>query len=663
MFGLFIGCFYSNSYAFTPPWDPIPWPDSLYCDRFIEPTPAGSFHPAYSMYAATGFSVEDTFLEKFYFCQGDTLRIYSESLFVRFYIFNEESPSIFSESFQPRFRSSGGVWGFILKNAEFIIPRTGNYYVLATSAYDMGLIANYFRINNHVYNNVYVGHNIFARPNITLNDNNGILSFTTNSNFDTTLFLLGGTDMPGKIIAYNDDDDLYTPYDWGTDSRISLPDNDNIIGFIVTQSIKDSIQCNTIDKKTDVYLGTRVSGSTSFPFFYLVQDDAMCSDGNFDDTYNCLSWALGCWNTWIWPFIDDDEDTETNSFILDDLLVSYGYTRYNTTTENSEIDVWMGTDSYDNTNRYLHFSVKALSNSTALGFDWESKLGSCERIFHPRYSLSGDLYGYPTKYYRRMSRQELQQSNPLYAQVCDSPLVFKNICFTEEELCQMSRGVEQVHHSILNVFDAQYKEVEIAFSQSMASDLSVLSNNSSYKKLFALSQEHPLLLYRAFQKLHEGEKVSVKLILDLTAKNNKDLVSQTRKHEKECIIAGQKEGKNLHLSLLANATYYAKAILERIQLGSFILGERDVDASSDSFLRYELSVKGNTITLAATLESESVLSVEVTRVGTLFHLRPVHNLRQGKGIYTTSFSVNDKGHYVVSLILNGKCYSKQIIID
>lgn len=159
----------------------------------------------------------------------------------------------------------------------------------------------------------------------------------------------------------------------------------------------------------DVYGSVMYSGDVLFSggsFPNLKRADAMQS-APVNSTYNCTSWAGGITSYWYWG-----SSTYGNAYIWSSWDNYYGnkparyagaitYTRDQADSYNGEIAMWSTNGSISGV---THGSVRMAANNHPHGYDWESKCGQNERVFHPRNALRGWLYGDIFAYYRDASK-------------------------------------------------------------------------------------------------------------------------------------------------------------------------------------------------------------------------------------------------------------------
>ncbi|HEX3046297.1 MAG TPA: hypothetical protein VHY08_16185 [Bacillota bacterium] len=225
----------------------------------------------------------------------------------------------------------------------------------------------------------------------------GMLNFfTTNSNVDTVLWVVDGSN---RVMAVNDDG-AGGSYYWGLNSRVHTSIASDI-SFVIVSAYGEN-ETGT----TDVYMECDDGDYDSSYFPNLQAIDSIKSE-NATSAYNCISWSGGITDTWInpdfslrygglSPWYNADNIIAFDNYYGNNPPRYSGATTYVYTPNSSEsvIDVWA--DSYS----YTHGSVRRPAHNLPHGYDWESKLGSSQRIFHPREALSGPGYGNIVRYYK-----------------------------------------------------------------------------------------------------------------------------------------------------------------------------------------------------------------------------------------------------------------------
>ncbi len=228
--------------------------------------------------------------------------------------------------------------------------------------------------------------------------------FTSNlegSMADTRIWLI---DSNNKVAAYNND--YQNPnggeHTWGYASRV-LKEFSTPIHYVLVSSFVPRegtcdlyMKCNTSGVPYSIVY---IPGGAEFRFPNFKWEDGIRS-APASSNYDCVCWAGGI--TQYQVYLDDDDSPWHNSDPLTALDNFFGnhpiirypgsctYSRTGADWNNSVIDLW----GYKyNGWHYTHASVRKHGDRKPHGYDWESKDGWGERVFHPRDALEGGAYG------------------------------------------------------------------------------------------------------------------------------------------------------------------------------------------------------------------------------------------------------------------------------
>ena len=639
----------------------------------ITPTLGDATHAPYAMYSSRNFPVYDSFAKTLHFQAGDTVNIQARDKECDVYFFYKSSPNVCTKSFRTSTVYLDGV-AHIEGNLSVAIPQTGDYIVMANYYGPRGEPFGNLNITvgDSVYTNQSVSNNSYFYVDSMIETIKNTCFFTLNANFDTSIFVIDGCN-PGKVVAYNDDVNTSSGMNWGTLSRVVTPWTTNQYGCIIMRSpdadAKLSAPINLdFDKYTDIYWGNVMTHSSIAEFPFLRYDDAFIS-GLFCSDYNCISWAVGLWNCWSWPlhglteeeqsYLVDDETVDPESlYFFDRFFQSFGFTRYLATENNSVIDLWTVVDFDDNNKqKFTHASVKAFSNDYATGYDWEAKLGEEERIYHPRSDLYSTLYGQPTFYYRKMTAAEQQEAGVSLS----SGFVLENIGFTDEERNVFCENIQEIPASLQISFEELYNQVDEYLRHSKMSNLYFMRKNEEYKKLLSICQKAPSLLNIILSKLDKGDLLATKLLVDLKGKDNQDVMKMVMDAQKNGQL--RKDGTRVIMpSLQAQATLFAKGLLYKAQRGNMLDYPNSGISYSDDPEVLNVSINGQTVTLSYQIVNKSVVSTNIVTTSGVLVAQNKNHVELQPDTYQDSYYIPRKGSYVVTLIVNGKTYNRQINI-
>jgi hypothetical protein len=242
-------------------------------------------------------------------------------------------------------------------------------------------------------------------------NNTGLLNyFTANPEYswskDTYLFVAREYNSP--IIAFNDDyrTSLSHEYDWGRLSRVKVVNSASDHMHWALLCAFSPYQNGTVDFYANCEFANLDTNTYSLKW-----DDGIKS-GEADGQYNCFSWSGG--RTDLGGSFDPGNQYDPNNLWYD----SRGYKQcfdnfYGNKKQSGDTCLRFSgamfyiptTNSYESVvnlyerNGYSHASVKKPGDNFLHGYEWESKLKTDIRIFHPISALHG-LYGGLAAYYK-----------------------------------------------------------------------------------------------------------------------------------------------------------------------------------------------------------------------------------------------------------------------
>jgi len=264
--------------------------------------------------------------------------------------------------------------------------------------------------------------------------------FVANLTGDSRIWISDNGGTSAKVLAFNDDYEGDGNYEWGLKSRV-LKDLPKDVGYIQVSAYSSYTPTGNCD------LYAKVSESfTTYLFPKLDRREGMRSapDDDVNKEYNCGAWAGGM-TEFEWP-VDIESDYcvkkySQSGYAYCDPLPSFdkyfesaryvGAMEYERTSINDSeglIDLW-----YSSGYGYSHTSVGKYANNHAHGFDYESKIGTGERIFHPRHSLEGDMYGNVKYSYKPKKSSGLKSAILLDESIARGLSVVETIELTNEE--------------------------------------------------------------------------------------------------------------------------------------------------------------------------------------------------------------------------------------
>jgi hypothetical protein len=287
-----------------------------------------------------------------------------------------------------------------MSRVSFTAPSTGYYYILLRSFESATGTVQVNMNGSSLATDCAVAANKFYCGS---NTQSGVMNyFTAQTMGDTRIWLL---DDNGYVRQYNDDYAGSGDFIWGTDSRIKEE-----LSQTINYALLSVYGSNVPYGYSDVYMKLANSSNMSY-FPNLEADDAIqTAPGTYD--YNCISWSGGVTTEWYWPpdygnpwYVSGNDLQSFDKFYSNKCASTgdcarysgaWNYTRSGFTSGSSLIDLWK------NGSDFTHASVTNPANDHPHGYDWESKPGTLERMFHSRNALEDNSpggYGAVANYY------------------------------------------------------------------------------------------------------------------------------------------------------------------------------------------------------------------------------------------------------------------------
>ena len=605
------------------------------------PLPAQT-NPPYDGSHYTNLLIRYTFYKTVYFQQNQNVTLSATGLNYFYHVlefFSSSSPG--SYSWTKRGTTT---------TLNVTIPQTGYYYVKVRAFDNATMGTCNLNINNQNY---YNGVMAYSFGMVGDKDTNHLYnSFTCHASDDPRIWVEEG-DIPGIIVAYNDDYSSNTSdFDWEDNSRVKryYSNSNNSILFSTFGSYSPTCTC-------DVYcnlFGISLSGVTS---------DNIIQSAPFSANYNCYSWAGGIYTDWVEPG-DDFSGYSTDPLgCFDDYFSSDRYpgcshfTRVGATEANSTVDLWGEIE--NGILKYRHASLKKGADNNAHGFDWESKLGPSIRVYHPRY-VSLQSYGSVVEHYRRTDSGTA--SITFEEAIANGSAVLENVRFTDEETEFIASRTDGMDREVLSKFYILYERWQKVWDTSTYSSSVMISNCDEYRELLAYCQVHKELVYPVFSILNEKTISAICLLKDLTLKDNRPLLEKVFESNRQRKFTDK--GAQIVRFNHANAMLYAKELIKsQMQFANTRENNNETTGISYSNTdKYEVRQVDNTISLSFNISKASRVRADITDLRGNIIAEFVNDKSLQPNSYLFQRTV-PKGIYLVRYILNGNVNVKKIRVD
>ena len=603
-----------------------------------------STSPPFYYAAELNKSVFYTFYRLEYYTQGQILNYRTDVLddvHHVIHVFSKDNPTIYSWS-----SASTGDHATL----NITAPQSGFYYVLLRSLSDDEWGTCNLTINNErIFENVPISCSKTEIPAQISTENYTCFAKCVDND---PIILIMQNGQVGNVVNYNDDfpyNSAQSSYRWGKNARIDSPFSQGQWVFTTTKSYPYNVN-------TDIYAGCRLQSSISGGFPYLCSADVVIASNTTNYNYNCLSWAVGEWMTSFWiNELDDNPLDETEYKIgVDALLDAYGFTPIGATESNAVIDLWRGYYSGNN-NRYecTHASVRSKGHLYAAGYDWESTLAQGKRIFHPRYSLrddNGSGYGEVFAHY-------VKKNNPADIPI-DFPIIL-NINLNQSEIETINREATLLEDNKNNNFEKMYDYCKAKGTDIVTISIDTYERVEGYHELLEVCKDIPSLKFLLFKKICNGDVLSIKLLKDIIASYNKQLLYDVRELVKQLCASQAKSTQKVIYTVQAEALLWIKSLLNDKLF--FRLPENYISLSSDDII--ETKVFGQKLKISFNLPSDAVVSIILGDINGSMARNIIEQKALLAGKNTFSVQIPPKGVYSIGLIINGSIYKKKILIN
>lgn len=482
-------------------------------------------------------------------------------------------------------------------------------------------------------------------------------SFTCYKSSDPMLFVEEGG-VPGHITAYNDDyisnnSDFY----WGFNSRVRkrYTDTSNAILISCYTSYSPTGNCdlyaNCLEAYTDIsdnFLQSAPSTVATIP------------------TYSCASWAGGIYTHYFWPpnvFVNQglsELETFDRFFSTERYPGCSIFTRQYATALSSSIDLW-ATYSADSTLLYQHTSVKKGADTNAHGFDWESKLGTLNRIYHPRNHVPFEGYGHVVAHYLKVDTGT--QSISLEEAIANGTAAVENVLFTKEESNFIEMQVRSIDPEVLSTFYSLLKSWQNVWDSTPLSNPDAIADCDEYRELLSFCAKDEKMNYAVFDYLGKGNLCASCLVKDLTLKENVTLLEKVWEKNKQNEYT--EKGAQIIRTIQSNAMLYVKELLKN-QMESLGKRRNYSDATGISYSNTDdfiIHSTGNGIVLIFSLNKTALVYADVIDLkGDIMAkiIKGTSSLLPDSYMFHANLP---KGIYMVRYIVDGNTNVKKVRVE
>ena len=597
--------------------------------------------------ASIKHGIGETFNQAFRFSSGTqhTVQVISNTL-CNVYVFCENNPNIFSIV-----RTTSWINNLISHvSFTFTPPVTGSYHILVSTSNDVsGKMCN-IAIDNNGFNALSpVSYNYFSYPSLN-NVDTPYNIFMTSKYFDPQLFVIGEF---GNVIAYNDDYSSNDSFNWGKTARVIIDDTLNIQGIIAASDYvtHEYGPANSVD----IYAGCPVvhdgtNLKTYYNSYFDSFEDIMVS-GPSSLEYDHVAWVAGeinYDNPYMKLFQFNANEPDKPLAPIDAYLRSKLYTRQDATEDNSVIDLYVTPED----SICVYAAIKAYGNSTALGYAWESKVGTSERIFHPRYALKDyaeDGDSLVIIHYRRWSLFELQDMDELNLGYVD--YVYRNYELTSDEIYAIRQNASGLRRRQINSFQTLYDQCRAILDNACLNSTLGLENSSTYNSLRSLCLQTPELINFAYINANNGDHLAFKLIDDIAVPQHQHLL-QCVKHYNDSLKVDQNNRK-IRYTIQANTVLFVKSLLDSLSNQMPLSAPKGM-TSSDEHGMFDVAVNGRTLRVDIPLEEKATVSLVISSSNGMTNIMCANKQVLENGKHHFEISVNRSDIYNVTSLVSTK---------
>ncbi len=340
------------------------------------------------------------------------------------------------------------------------------------------------------------------------------------------------------------------------------------------------------------------------------------------------------------------------------------YSRSGANSFNNSVDLWYNPNYYAyGYGDYTHGSVRKPGNNHPHGYDWESKPGNMERIFHPRNAINDNSpggYGAVNKYYIPTSLKSailLDESIALGLSTIETV----ELTNSEKNIVENMTNciVTEKQDTFLMKYDLWKEKCKLP-EYSKHSNPKYLTTMAEYKELKKFCDANgetmwPLL----FKKFEEGDYLAMNAIEDIVMQKKIDVLNTVKKGNN--LKSSTTSGAVIVRTPEGNTMKFIKELLKSNSEINTNINEGISYSNSNDFNVYP-NPTNNQSRIQFDLEKSSRVSILVLDLNGRVISNPTVNefLDAGKHSYHLNIN-NEAGIYLVKLIIDGKVSVKKVI--
>lgn len=593
------------------------------------------------------------------------------------------------------------------------IPKSGDYYLVLraySNSYADDQLGRQGLVQLYQNGSLLTSEAVISGYHVSVGTSNtGILNYFTAYSTGLPKLWLAPDGYTSPIQFYGNRYWYISPmdYQWYDDARFRIQKN--------TSSYQNMYMLVSSEGAWYVYWGNadaygsvkQASSSVRSFFPNLKENDAMQTAPS-TNTYNCAAWAGGMTNGWFWgclypsnaggscasgTYYGNAQSWSTWDSFYGNSPMRYSgavtYTRSGANINNAEVAGWAKSNG-----EITHFSVTREANKHPHGYDWESKPGGLERIFHPRDALNSTSYGSIVYYYRDQAKDPYEPWEA--APRGDDATAQRSINVPEQPVFTMEESIRlgltvlpdvaltQAESVVLSELSAKYAaeevKIEALYNDWLAAcNADELKVNSNPHKFFDLPEAEKLRAHfyaneepaTAFlmQKLFDADEKSFEAHIGgmffsgLTGQKYAGLMDEVKEEWQQNSYTD--EGAYVAPVATANTRNYIKKILEERYLGEDENATplNAIPDNNELFMVYPNPVYTSS-EISVNLQKSSVITLTVYDVNGRMVKEYAVNKSYLPGQY--SFPIDrsefDAGMYVANLNIEGETFQRKILV-